>query len=201
MTATKAAARSMTLVLIVISLLTACGGQSGAPLSTATSTAAREIADASATTAPAPSVTPLPSATTAPPPSVTPLPSATTAPSATPPPSATATARPTQTALPPTATPVLATPAPDPLAIDIQLFQFRPDPVSVPAGTTITWTNRDDIQHTVTSGTAPDPDGDFDSDFFTLGQSYTRRFDQAGTFTYFCRRHPSMQGAITVVTP
>lgn len=199
MITTRAVGRSVTLLLLVIALLTACGGESGVPLPAATATAAQEIAVAPATATAAPSATPASSST--------PTLSATSTPSPTPP-GATATPLPTQTALPPSATPVPpsatplpAPPAPTPVAIDIQLFQYQPDPVTVPVGTTITWTNRDDIQHTVTSGASPEPDGLFDSGFFTLGQSYTHQFDQAGSFAYFCRRHPSMQGTITVVAP
>jgi plastocyanin len=47
-------------------------------------------------------------------------------------------------------------------AVDIQLFQFQPGVVEVRAGTTITWTNRDDIERTVTSGDPEHRTGRFD---------------------------------------
>jgi plastocyanin len=37
-------------------------------------------------------------------------------------------------------------------AVEIRLFQFKPGAVEVKAGTAVTWTNGDDIEHTVTSG-------------------------------------------------
>ena len=87
----------------------------------------------------------------------------------------------------------------DPIpAIEVQLFQFQPGAVVVRTGTTVTWTNRDDIEHTATSG-----DPDHRSDRFDLrlpgrGASTTVRFSEPGVYRYFCDRHPSMRGEIRV---
>lgn len=89
------------------------------------------------------------------------------------------------------------TPGGETVSAEIKLFSFQPNPIEIPAGTTITWTNQDDIEHSVTSGSGT-PDGTFDSEFFTKGQTFSQTFDEPGEYTYFCKRHPSMTGTITV---
>jgi len=79
-------------------------------------------------------------------------------------------------------------------AAEIKLFHFNPDVIEVPVGATVTWTNGDAIQHSVTAN-----DGSFDSGFFTQGESYAHTFDQPGTFEYVCARHGSMHGEVHVV--
>ena len=83
-------------------------------------------------------------------------------------------------------------------AVDVQLFQFQPGVVEVRAGTTITWTNRDDIAHTVTSGDPEHRTGRFDQRLTGRGASTTVRFGEPGVYPYFCSRHPSMRGEIRV---
>jgi len=82
---------------------------------------------------------------------------------------------------------------------DIRTFRFQPKAIEVKAGTTITWTNRDAIEHSVTAGAPDAPSGDFDSGYFTQGQRYSITFDKPGEYTYFCARHKSMRGTVTVV--
>lgn len=83
-------------------------------------------------------------------------------------------------------------------AAEIKLFSF-PKTLEVTPGTTVVWTNRDAIEHSVTAGTPDAPLGAFDSGFFVQGESYRHRFDEAGEFAYFCARHESMRGAVKVV--
>ena len=83
-------------------------------------------------------------------------------------------------------------------AIDVQLFQFQPGAVVVPSGTTVTWTNRDDIEHTVTSGDPEHRTSRFDLRLSGRGASTTVRFREPGVYPYFCDRHPSMRGEIRV---
>ena len=82
--------------------------------------------------------------------------------------------------------------------VAIQLFQFTPSPVAVEAGTRVTWTNQDDINHTVTSGTPENRDGRFDGKLSGKGTTFTFDFTQPGTYPYFCARHQSMRGEIRV---
>lgn len=86
----------------------------------------------------------------------------------------------------------------DPSAVTIQLFQFKPTPVEVKVGTRVTWTNQDDIVHTVTWGTPGSSDGRFDSPLDGKGATASVTFTQPGTYDYFCSRHPSMRGEIRV---
>jgi plastocyanin len=82
--------------------------------------------------------------------------------------------------------------------VDIADFKFAPDAISVAAGTTITWTNRDSAPHTATSGASASPDGTFDTDIIAEGQSKTVRLAKPGTFTYYCALHPFMHATVIV---
>jgi plastocyanin len=88
--------------------------------------------------------------------------------------------------------------APAANAVTIKGFLFKPASLSVKAGTAVTWTNRDDIAHTITSGSPGEPAGVFDSGDETLGKTFTHTFGTAGTFAYFCKNHNSMTAQITV---
>jgi plastocyanin len=82
------------------------------------------------------------------------------------------------------------------MVADVKTFQFQPKVIEVHAGATVTWTNRDNIEHTITSGT---PDGSFASEPFGKGKSFTATFDKPGEYTYFCSRHKSMHGTVKVL--
>jgi plastocyanin len=72
-------------------------------------------------------------------------------------------------------------------------YKFVPAAIVVPAGSTVTWANRDDFTHDVTL-----PDG---TPALTMrpGESATHTFDTAGTFDYMCSLHPKdMRGRIVV---
>jgi plastocyanin len=84
--------------------------------------------------------------------------------------------------------------AQDEVAIEIQDFQFSPDTVEVPVGTTVTWTNNGDAPHTVTSD-----DGVFDSGELGNGDTFSFTFDEAGEFAYHCDIHKRMTATIVVV--
>jgi plastocyanin len=94
-----------------------------------------------------------------------------------------------------TLAPVLAA---ETVSVDIKLFQFKPKELDVKRGDTVTWTNGDAIDHSVTAGTPGEPQEAFDSGFFPKGSSFSHTFDQEGNFTYFCKRHPSMQATVKV---
>jgi plastocyanin len=83
-------------------------------------------------------------------------------------------------------------------AVQIINMAFQPQQITVPVGTTVTWTNADTTAHTVTAGTADAPTGEFDSGNLDPGATFTYTFDQPGTFAYFCSIHPNMVGTVTV---
>jgi plastocyanin len=77
--------------------------------------------------------------------------------------------------------------------ITIDNFSFGPETLKVSVGTTVTWTNRDDIPHTVVS-----TDGVFKSKVRDTDEKFSYTFTQAGTYPYFCSVHPKMTGKIVV---
>ena len=79
--------------------------------------------------------------------------------------------------------------------VKIDNFSFTPAVLTVPVGTTVTWTNRDDIPHTVVS--ADDPKA-FKSKVMDTDEKFSYTFATAGTFTYFCSVHPKMTGTVVV---
>lgn len=94
-----------------------------------------------------------------------------------------------------------------PNAVSLKLIAFKPDSLTVKAGTTVTWKNEDGTEHSVTSGTVkqgssgvtPVTDGKFDSGLFGQTKSFTFTFQAPGTYPYFCTLHPAtMRGEITV---
>ena len=76
----------------------------------------------------------------------------------------------------------------------IQGMAFSPSTITVTAGTTITWTNKDATTHNVTSNTA----GLFSSGSISTNGTYSHLFSTAGTFQYKCTIHPSMTGTVKV---
>jgi plastocyanin len=77
-------------------------------------------------------------------------------------------------------------------------FAYVPAAITVPAGTTITFTNDDSAPHTATSGTSPTADGVFDTGTLKRGESKTVRVTKSGTFAYYCAIHPFMKATVTV---
>ncbi len=87
---------------------------------------------------------------------------------------------------------------------------YDPPQISVIEGDTITWYNDDREGHTVTSGDSPGrfgwmdnknfgvPDGIFDSGRFMPGDSWSYKFEEPGTFSYFCTIHPWMEGIVII---
>jgi len=74
---------------------------------------------------------------------------------------------------------------------------FQPEEITVPPGTTVTWTNEDSLQHTVTSGTRGNPTDMFD-ETVPGGDSFSFTFEEPGTYEYFCSIHPGMSGVVMV---
>ncbi|MBO9572141.1 MAG: cupredoxin family copper-binding protein [Chitinophagaceae bacterium] len=64
---------------------------------------------------------------------------------------------------------------------------------TVKAGTTVTWTNNDNVAHTVTAD-----DGSFNSGNLAVGGTFSHKFSTAGTFNYHCEYHSMMKASVTV---
>jgi plastocyanin len=77
--------------------------------------------------------------------------------------------------------------------VKIDNFSFGPTPLVVAVGATVTWTNRDDIPHTVVSN-----DKVFKSKALDTDDKFSFTFTKAGTYPYFCSLHPKMTGQIVV---
>lgn len=83
-------------------------------------------------------------------------------------------------------------------AVTIKTFMYEPSPLTVSAGTTVTFTNEDDILHTVTSGKRNNPTANFDEDLDGAGTAAEVTFDKPGTLDYFCDVHQGMDGQVVV---
>ncbi len=78
-------------------------------------------------------------------------------------------------------------------SVTIDNFTFNPGTITVKAGQTVTWTNNDDIPHTVRAN-----DGSFKSKVLDSGESFSFTFAKAGEYAYFCSIHPHMTGKVIV---
>ena len=96
-------------------------------------------------------------------------------------------------------------------AVTIEGIAFSPADLQVDAGTTVTWTNEDDVLHTVTSGRQGEqgvpgvsddkrarPDGIFEGQLDGKDTTFEFTFDQPGTYAYYCDVHVGMVGEIVV---
>jgi plastocyanin len=77
--------------------------------------------------------------------------------------------------------------------VKIDNFIFTPAAITVKAGTKITWTNADDIPHTVVAD-----DQSFKSKVLDTNETFTYTADKPGTYSYFCSVHPKMTGKVIV---
>jgi len=78
-------------------------------------------------------------------------------------------------------------------SVKIDNFVFGPQTITVPVGTTVTWTNNDDIPHTTVS-----TDGVFKSKVMDTDETFSYKFTKPGTYSYFCSVHPKMTGKVIV---
>jgi plastocyanin len=81
------------------------------------------------------------------------------------------------------------------LEVKIDNFSFGPVTLTVPVGTAVTWTNRDDIPHTVVS--TDDPKA-FKSKVLDTDEKFSFTFSKPGAYPYFCSIHPKMTGKVIV---
>jgi plastocyanin len=75
----------------------------------------------------------------------------------------------------------------------IDNFTFAPTPLTVKAGTTVTWVNHDDIPHSIVCPALKVHSHALDTD-----DNFAYKFDQAGTYDYLCGLHPHMHGQVAV---
>ncbi len=100
-----------------------------------------------------------------------------------------------QTTSPPqTSTPQKQTNSQAPLKATVQNidFSFYPSELIIARGGTVTWAQKDYEQHTVTGEK-------FDLGPVSQGRTFSYTFDEAGTFEYRCKNHPTMKGKIIVI--
>ena len=79
------------------------------------------------------------------------------------------------------------------IQVTIKSFAFGPETVTVPAGTKVTWTNKDNEPHTVVSN-----EQKFQSEALDTSDTFSVTFDKAGSYAYFCSLHPHMTGKVVV---
>lgn len=89
-----------------------------------------------------------------------------------------------------TATPAAA---PTTVTVEIKMFAFTPNILTVSPGTTVTWTNVDEEPHTVTA-----VEGAFHSTALDTDDKYSFTFSTPGHYAYFCRLHPQMTARVIV---
>jgi len=78
-------------------------------------------------------------------------------------------------------------------AVKIDNFSFGRTTLTVPAGTKVTWTNGDDVPHTVVS-----TDNVFKGPALDTDQTFSYTFTKPGTYSYYCSIHPKMTGKVVV---
>jgi len=79
------------------------------------------------------------------------------------------------------------------LEVKIENFTFNPQKITVKAGTTVNWTNVDDIPHTVEATTKA-----FKSKALDKSDKFSFMFTTPGSYEYFCSLHPHMKASIVV---
>jgi plastocyanin len=91
------------------------------------------------------------------------------------------------------ATAVMASAASTSTKVDIRDYAFQKMPMTITAGSTVTWTNRDDDPHTVTAD-----DKTFDSKGLGQDDTWSHTFAKPGVYRFHCSVHPFMKGTIVV---
>ena len=79
------------------------------------------------------------------------------------------------------------------VTVTITDLKYRPATVEVAVGDTVTWTNNDDREHTVTAD-----DGSFDSGKLRTGKSFSKKFDKPGKYPYGSDPSPRTKGVVVV---
>lgn len=83
---------------------------------------------------------------------------------------------------------------PSGLNVEINGFAFSPQELTIKTGETVTWINKDNVKHTITS----DSGSELSSEMLSNSQTYSHIFNTKGTFNYHCSLHSSMTAKIIV---
>ena len=100
----------------------------------------------------------------------------------------------------------LITPVPTPISqasvsgntITIKNFAFTPKTITVKTGSIVRWENKDSIPHRIIFIDKDGQDTPVDSSVLSSTQSWSKKFDQPGTYPYYCKIHPEMTGTVIV---
>ncbi len=89
---------------------------------------------------------------------------------------------------------------PEPVTVSVDIINFQHQDLTIEVGTTVTWTNRDPVAHTTTSGAPASPNVLWDSGLLSSGATFSHTFDETGEFEFFCIPHNSfMKATVTVM--
>ncbi len=80
------------------------------------------------------------------------------------------------------------------IAVEIKDFAFSPKEITIKAGSTVRWTNRDVAGHSATA----DDGTSFDTGIIANGETGTVTFDKPGSYNYHCTPHPNMKATVIV---
>lgn len=83
-------------------------------------------------------------------------------------------------------------------AVTISDYTYKPAQLTVPAGTTVQFTNKDSTPHTATSKATSNESGAFETGSIDTGKTAKVILETPGTYAYYCAFHPFMKGTITV---
>jgi plastocyanin len=83
-------------------------------------------------------------------------------------------------------------PTPGTNEVRMQGNAFNPATLTIAVGDTVTWTNDDNVSHTVSSGTPGNKGGPLNSGFLSKSGTFKHPFNSVGTFIYFCEVHPGI---------
>lgn len=81
-------------------------------------------------------------------------------------------------------------------AVSIERSRYAPEEIEVAVGAEVTFENLDPFAHTVTSASGSSLD--YDSGDLGEGDTFVQRFDEAGSYDYFCEIHPTMRATVVV---
>lgn len=84
------------------------------------------------------------------------------------------------------------------VAVGISDFKYSPQALVVKKGSTVTWTNQDDVGHDITSDSDSEKRG-LASPLLSKGQTFSHTFSEVGTYAYHCKPHPYMTASVQVV--